>query len=175
MTRTFFAISTILLLTLAAGCKPSATPTPAPVTPTAAVTTSAGGEGQPQRLATATIKLDGRPLVVEVARTDTERQKGMMFRSSLGPDETMLFIFDRPRTLAFWMKNTLVDLDLAYISADGRMTQVVTMKALDETPVPSIARCQFVLEAPAGWFAAHDFKAGTSVEIPPEIIRPANR
>jgi uncharacterized protein len=135
----------------------------------------AAGCDQPQHLATATIKVAGKPLVVEVARTEAERRKGMMFRSSLGPDETMLFVFARPANLAFWMKNTLVDLDLAYIDANGRVTQVATMKALDETAVPSVEPVRFVLEAPKGWMAAHKVAAGTPVEIPPEVDRPADR
>ncbi len=69
------------------------------------------------------------------------------------------------------MKNTLVDLDLAYIAGDGRVTQVETMKALDETTIPSREPVRFALEAPAGWLAAHGVGPGTHVDIPPEADR----
>jgi hypothetical protein len=111
--------------------------------------------------------------VVEVARTREEQARGMMFRKSLGPDEAMLFIADRDTNLAFWMKNTYVDLDLAYIRSDGNIVQIERMKALDTEPVYSREPARFTLETPAGWLAAHGVTVGTKVEIPPEAVNPA--
>jgi uncharacterized membrane protein (UPF0127 family) len=116
------------------------------------------------------IRVAGAPLAVEVARTPEEQAKGMMFRKGLGPDEAMLFIADRDTNLAFWMKNTYVDLDLAYIRSDGTVVQVERMKALAVDLVYSREPARFTLEAPAGWFAAHHVGEGAKIEVPPEVV-----
>ncbi len=124
---------------------------------------------EPQSLPMATIEVGGRPLEVEVADSRAERQIGMMHRHELGPDEAMLFVFPQVRRLWFWMKNTHVDLDLAYIRADGTIAQVERLRAHDLTSVPSREPVRFALEVPAGWFEAHDVGPETKVKIPPEI------
>ena len=154
------AVFAALVLLAALGCDRSAAP-PATV-----------GPDPPQRLATATIRVGSVPLVVEVARTREEQQKGMMFRKGLRPDEAMLFIADRDTNLAFWMKNTYVDLDLAYIRSDGTIVQIERMTALNAEMVFAREPARFTLEAPAGWFAAHGVTVGTKVEIPPEVAAP---
>jgi uncharacterized protein len=156
----------LLWLLMICGCKQASSPLPPPE-PGAAVPAEAAD--QPQHLPTTTIRLGGRELAVEVARTEEQRRKGMMFRRSLGPDELMLFVFERSGALSFWMKNTLVDLDLAYIVEDGRIAQIEHMKAQNLNGVPSEGPARFVLEAPAGWFAAHRLGVGDTVELPPEI------
>jgi len=127
-------------------------------------------DGQPQRLATATIRIGDMPLVVEVAATPAEQHKGMMFRPRLGPDEAMFFIFPGDDNLSFWMKNTYVDLDLAFIASDGEIVQVEHLKAFDAEPVYSRQPARFALELPAGWLAAHGIGVGTRLTIPPEVL-----
>lgn len=65
---------------------------------------------------------DGSTLTVELARTPEERERGLMFRNTFGPEEGMLFVFDADAPLAFWMKNTFVDLDMAWLDASGKVT-----------------------------------------------------
>ena len=151
----------VLVALLFAGCNPPAAPPPPPSSAEA-----------PQHLPTATIRVGDRPLVVEVARTTPEQAKGMMFRPRLGPDEAMLFVFDRDSNLKFWMKNTWVDLDLAYIDSAGRITQIERMKARLEEPVYSREPVRFVLEVPAGWFEGHGIKEGATLAIPAEVAKP---
>lgn len=131
------------------------------------------GPDQPQRLPTARIRVGQAPLVVEVADEEAEWQKGMMFRRRLADDEAMLFVFDREANLRFWMKNTPVDLDLAYIAADGTITQIERLTAHVLDPVYSREPVRFALEVPAGWFARHGVEVGTNVTIPPDVSRPA--
>jgi hypothetical protein len=153
-----------LLILVSGGCREKAalgpSPKPAP---------SSEAADAPQRLPTATIRVGAVPLVVELATTEAQRQKGMMFRPSLGPDEAMLFVFPRSEPLRFWMKDTLVDLDLAYIVTDGRIAQIEHMKAGNLAGVPSDGAAQFALELPAGWLAAHQIDVGTRITIPPEV------
>jgi len=151
----------LLSAVLCGGCERAPAP-PAPAAP-------ASDADRPQRLPTATIRVGGAPLVVEVARDPAEQAKGMMFRRSLGPDEAMLFIFDRETNHSFWMKNTYVDLDLAFIGGDGAIVQTERMRAFATEPVFSREPARFALEVPAGWFAAHGVGEGTKVLIPPEV------
>jgi len=153
------ALLAMVLALSACGCKEGEAPAPPPPAPA----------GAPQRLGAATLHIGNTPLVVEVAKEEATRQKGMMFRTGLGPDEAMLFVFDRETNLAFWMKNTPVDLDLAYIRSDGTITQTERMKANVLEPVFSREPVRFALEVPPGWFQAHGVGVGTKVTIPPEV------
>jgi uncharacterized membrane protein (UPF0127 family) len=149
----------------AAGCRAAAPPEDATARP--------GDAERPQRLPTATIQVGARPLVVEVAATEAQRRTGMMGRPSLGPDEAMLFVFLREDNLVFWMKDTPVDLDLAYLGADGTILQIEPMTAYNTDQVFSRAPARYALEVPAGWFAAHGIAAGARVTIPPEVMKDA--
>ena len=161
MTRTSFAtwisagVLAGLALALAAGCGEGGEPQPA--------------DGRAQKLETATIRVGDVSLVVEVADEKAERATGMMFRDRLGPDEAMLFVFPRPDNLAFHAKNCAVDLDLAFLRADGTIAQTERLEAYNEEAVFSREPVQFVLEAPAGWLEAHGAAAGTQVEIPADV------
>ena len=138
-------------------------------------TPQVAGPDQPQRLSTAAIKVGAVPLVVEVAKEKEQQAKGMMFRRSIGPDDAMLFVFDRDTNLSFWMKNTYFDLDLAYIRSDGTIVQVERMKAFDTEAVFSREPARFALEVPPGWLAAHGIGVGAKVEIPADVARPAEQ
>jgi len=158
------ALVMLLAALTAAGCKEKEAPAP-PRAPAPAE--------MPQRLPTATIDVGRIALVVEVAKEEATRRKGMMFRTQVGPDEAMLFVFDRDSNLAFWMKNTPVDLDLAYIRSDGVITQIERMKANVVAPVFSREPVRLGLEVPAGWFEKHGVAVGTKVAVPPEVTSPA--
>jgi uncharacterized membrane protein (UPF0127 family) len=95
----------------------------------------------------------GRDTVyVEIADSPAERQRGLMYRETLEPDRGMLFIFESSRMLSFWMRNTYVDLSIAYIADDGTIIDILDMYALDETSVPSSAPARFALELNQGAF-----------------------
>lgn len=127
-------------------------------------------EAQPP-LPMVTIRVGDVPLRVEVADEPEEQRMGYMYRDP--PDGTgMLFVFPDEQMQSFWMRHTTFDISLAYLRGDGTISEIVLMKARDETPRPSREPAQYVLEVPAGWFADRGVVAGTRVRIPPEVRRP---
>lgn len=88
---------------------------------------------------------------VELAVTRAEQERGLMFRKSLAPDRGMLFPYNPPQRAAFWMKNTLIPLDIIYIAPDGRVLSIARNAVPhDETPIPSGGVIRGVLEIPGG-------------------------
>src|SRR5690606_24870357 len=88
---------------------------------------------------------------VEVARTSEEQARGLMFRTSLPADGGMIFPFPRPRIASFWMKNTLIPLDMIFIRSDGsidRIAENTIPESLD--PVVSGGEVAAVLELAGG-------------------------
>jgi uncharacterized membrane protein (UPF0127 family) len=88
---------------------------------------------------------------VEVARSEAEQEKGLMFRTSMGADEGMIFPMDPPRNASFWMRNTVIPLDIIYIGADHRILNVAANAVpYSETPLFSEGRAAGVLELNGG-------------------------
>jgi uncharacterized membrane protein (UPF0127 family) len=88
---------------------------------------------------------------VELALTPGQQAQGLMFRESLAPDAGMLFIFPQARQASFWMKNTLIPLDMIFIGADGRIVNIARRtKPLSTDSVPSEGQVLAVLEVNAG-------------------------
>lgn len=109
---------------------------------------------------------------VEVAATLAQRQQGLMFRTQLAEGEGMLFLFDRDVQTGFWMRNTLVALDIAYIGADLRVNEVRQGKPLDETPLVPAERYRYVLEVNDGWFERNGLGPGSLIELPDGLPAP---
>lgn len=88
---------------------------------------------------------------VEVADTDASREAGLMCRSSLAADAGMLFDFKAPQEVSFWMRNTIIPLDMLFIARDGRIVSI-TRNAIpeNETPIPSGGLVVGVLELRGG-------------------------
>lgn len=105
-------------------------------------------------------------VTVELARTVSERQQGLMFRQELAEDAGMLFLHPEDVRSGFWMKNTYVPLDIAYISSGGEVLEVHHGKPLDETVLQPKAPYRYVLEVNHGWFERHGLGPGARVELP---------
>jgi hypothetical protein len=96
-----------------------------------------------------------------VADRPASREKGLMFRRSLPEDEGMLFVFEYPQMQSFWMRNTYLPLDIAFLSEQRVIINILTMKPLDEGPrYRSSAPALYVIEANAGWFSSHGIAPG---------------
>ena len=103
---------------------------------------------------------------VEIARSDPERQRGLMYREKLEPGRGMIFLFDRPQKLTFWMKNTYIPLDMVFIGADKHVVYVEeNAEPLTLTPRGPEENSQFVLEVPGGWARAHGVERGVPVRF----------
>ena len=97
---------------------------------------------------------------VEVAATPDEQERGLMFRKSLAGDRGMIFPYDPPQEVAFWMKNTLIPLDIIFIRSDGTIARITKAEAMDLTPLPSGEPITGVLEIRAGRAAELGIKEG---------------
>ena len=101
---------------------------------------------------------------VEVAATPQQQESGLMFVKHLAPDRGMIFPYDPPQPVAFWMHNTLIPLDMVFIRADGTIARIATAKPLDDTPVPSGEPIAAVLEIAGGRAAELGIVPGDRVE-----------
>ena len=102
---------------------------------------------------------------VNVAATPEQQQRGLMFVRSLAPNRGMIFIYDPPEDVAFWMKNTFIPLDMIFIRPDGRIARIAantTPQSLD--PVPSGEPVAAVLEIRGGRAAELNLREGDLVE-----------
>lgn len=90
-------------------------------------------------------------LRVEVARTSAEQAQGLMFRTAMGPDEGMIFPMQPHRQASFWMKNTVIPLDLVFIDPQGRVESVAANAVpYSLAPIPSRGVVSAVLEINGG-------------------------
>lgn len=103
-------------------------------------------------------------VTVEIANTDELRRRGLMYRQNLAPDAGMLFLFPMDEVHQFWMKNTLIPLDMIFIRKDGTVAGVVENaepKTLDGRSVGKESR--HVLEVNGGFARLHGIGEGTRV------------
>ena len=104
---------------------------------------------------------------VEVARTPREQSQGLMFRRRMAADAGMLFVYDPPRPVSMWMRNTYIPLDMIFIAPDGRISRVVERTVpLSEENIPSGSPVRAVLELNAGTAARLGIKPGATVLAP---------
>lgn len=126
----------------------------------------AGCQPQVEKVA---LSVAGQSLTVEVARTEAQRERGLMERRDLGPRDGMIFVFDRDDHLAFWMKNTPTALSIAFISTEGKILQIEDMQPFSETVIRSRFSARYALEMKQGAFAALGIKEGDTITFPPRF------
>jgi len=103
---------------------------------------------------------------VEVAATPSSRERGLMWRTSLADGQGMIFLFPRAYVQSFWMKNTLIPLDMLFISPDRTIVGIVENaepKTLSPRGVPFAS--SIVLEVPGGWCARMGIQAGSRIDL----------
>jgi len=104
---------------------------------------------------------------VEVADDAQEQAKGLMFREKLAMSAGMLFVYDRPHNVRFWMKNTLIPLDMIFLDQTGRVTHIAeNTRPLDETPIDGGDGVLMVLEINGGMARALGITIGSQLRHP---------
>ena len=117
----------------------------------------------PQQLPTVTLGITFHTIKAEVAVTPKQHEIGLMHRTSMGPNDGMIFIFEQAGQQCFWMKNTLIPLSVAFIADDGTIVNLDEMKPETLQPHCSVKPVRYVLEMNKGWFSKRGLKAGTKV------------
>lgn len=127
------------------------------------LTHAAEAGGKPQQLPTTTLGVSFYNIKAEVAQTERQREIGLMYRTAMGLNEGMIFVFDRAGQQCFWMKNTLIPLSVAFLDEDGTVVNTDEMKAETEDSHCSTKPVRFVLEMNKGWFSKRGVKEGSKI------------
>jgi uncharacterized membrane protein (UPF0127 family) len=117
----------------------------------------------------ATVIINHHRFQVELAVTIEQHQKGLQRRESLAPDQGMLFVFPEPRPASFWMKDTLIPLDILFFDVDGKVVQIFhNAQPCEFSPCKIYASgepVRHVLELPAGSAKKASIMLGNKIEI----------
>jgi len=107
----------------------------------------------------------GDTVRAEVADSQEERERGLMNRTSLGEDEGMLFVFQDEEVRSFWMRNTYVPLDIAFLDSALEVVDIQQMEPETEEFYESARPAMFAVEVAQGWMVAHGVEVGDQAEI----------
>ncbi|HWJ54716.1 MAG TPA: DUF192 domain-containing protein [Vicinamibacterales bacterium] len=112
---------------------------------------------------------DKTVVALEVARTEPERSRGLMFRTSMAEQAGMIFLFERPGVYPFWMKNTLIPLDMFWTDTTGKVVWIAeSVPPCQADPCPEYppkAVASYVIETNAGFAKRHAVKVGDVVTL----------
>jgi uncharacterized membrane protein (UPF0127 family) len=143
---------------LLAGCKNSQDAAPPPPPPSNEMPLPT--QAQP-KLRTVKLYLGAETLDTEQALTPREQQTGMMFRSNIQDTDAMIFVFQQPFQVAFWMKNCPESISAAYIDPTGVIQEIHHLEKNDtNSVVAASSNIQYVLETSDGWFPRHNVTTG---------------
>lgn len=164
--RPFFYCPGLLLFLIAmalplASCGDASDPA---VSLPAGTATAAGDEGMEASVIFRSATGDVR-LRVDVARSESERARGLMYVRSLEPDRGMIFVWDDPVHEGFWMKDTYVPLSIAFISGDLAIAEIQDMQPGTLTPHIPAEPYRYAVEANQGFFREHGITTGDKVEL----------
>jgi uncharacterized protein len=121
------------------------------------------------------VELAGKRYAVELANTDAAREQGLMFRKHMDADHGMLFVHEQQTPLAYWMKNTLIPLDILFFDNQRRLVSqqrdVPPCTLGDACPIyPSAAPARYVLELNAGQASKLSLQDGATLRIDPGVV-----
>ena len=101
---------------------------------------------------------------VEIASTDVDKARGLMYRSSMEENQGMLFLMDREEIQSFYMRNTIIPLDIIYVNSKFEIVDIYkNTKILDETSLPSKAPARYVVEINGGLCDKFNIKEGDKI------------
>ena len=117
------------------------------------------------------LQVAGSAVRVELALDQQQRDLGLMHRTHLEADAGMLFVFKDDQPRSFWMRNTLIPLDIIFLDADGTVQNITLGEPMVEVPtLNSLRPARLVLELNAGWSAEHGLLPGQRIEIPAGVL-----
>ena len=122
-----------------------------------------------QKLYKGELSLKQEKFLIWVALNPKQHKEGLSGIKSLGEKEGMLFSYPFPKTLSFWMKGTLIDLDIAFIKRDGTVVDIYYMKKEEKKIYSSSQKVALALELNAGRFKKLGLKVGDKIVIPKDI------
>lgn len=112
------------------------------------------------------MKVGDKVVRMQLAVRDHEMQRGLMERRNLGRDDGMIFIYERPQKMQFWMRNTPTPLDIGFFSPEGVLKEIYALHPFDEKPVGSTGTdLQFALEMNQGWFRENGATPGAQLDL----------
>lgn len=112
------------------------------------------------------IRVGEKPVRLQIAVQEAEMMRGLMERTDLGPNEGMLFVYDRPQQMSFWMRNTPTPLDIGFFNRSGMLEEIYPLHPFDESTVRSRSTLLlFALEMNQGWFRENGMKPGTQIDM----------
>ena len=101
----------------------------------------------------------------EVARTEKDKERGLMFRKNLAKNRGMIFVYNKPEEMNFWMRNTVLPLSIAYVHEKLFIASIHDMKPLDLDIVSSDIPVLYAIEANQGWFKNNAIHSGNRITI----------
>ena len=112
------------------------------------------------------IPIGNDELKLQLALTESERSRGLMYRSTLLENHGMLFLFEKPGKYPFWMRNTQIPLDLAYFDAQGRLLEIHSLYPYNENSVyPYSEEALIAVEMNQGWFSGKNIRPGAKLDL----------
>ncbi len=112
------------------------------------------------------IRIGDATVGMQLAVRPLEVQQGLMHRPFLGENEGMVFVYAEPARLGFWMRNTVIPLDIGFFDRDGVLREIRAMHPHDENPVESASESiQFAVEMNQGWYRGHGLKPGARLDL----------
>lgn len=101
----------------------------------------------------------------EVARTEKDKERGLMFRKTLAKNRGMIFVYNKPEEMNFWMRNTVLPLSIAYVHEKLFIASIHDMKPLDLDVVSSDIAVLYAIEVNQGWFRSNSIHSGNRITI----------
>jgi len=113
-----------------------------------------------------TLRVGDKTITVEFAITRSEQSKGLMFREGIAEDHGMLFIYQRPQRMSYWMKNVDFPIDIGFFTADGVLREIYPLYPQDTLSRKSIRDDMlYALETRHDWFKDHKIRPGATIDL----------
>ena len=123
---------------------------------------------QSQSLTQIPLTIKNNKLSIKIAKTSEEKAKGLMFVESMPENQGMLFVFDDEDKRTFWMKNTLIPLDMLWIDKNKQIVDIITAQPCKQDPCPTYSsdqKAKYILELNADYCEQDNIQKGDKVEF----------